>query len=196
MADVKLICESCGGKRFKDEILEVTYRDRNIFDVLELTIDEAVDFFSQSAQSTEKKIVKRLLPLQQVGLGYVKLGQSSSTLSGGESQRIKLAFFLSRESESERVLFIFDEPTTGLHMHDISMLLNSFESLLRKGHTVLVIEHNLEVIKTADWIIDLGPEGGDQGGMVVYEGIPEEIGEVHTFTGSYLEPKLSPVNRT
>jgi len=191
MADVKLLCESCHGKRFKDEILQVEYRGRNIYQVLEMTINEAVEFFSSGTGSTEKKIIKKLVPLQQVGLGYVRLGQSSSTLSGGESQRVKLAYFLSKESEDERVLFIFDEPTTGLHMHDISLLLTSFESLLKKGHSVLVIEHNLEVIKTADWIIDLGPEGGDRGGQIVFEGVPEKIPEKGSHTGRYLLPKLT-----
>ncbi len=190
MADVKLVCDSCHGKRFKDEILQVEYRNRNIFDVLEMTINEALEFFGGSEDSTEKRIARKLRPLQQVGLGYVKLGQSSSTLSGGESQRIKLAYFLSKESEEEKVLFVFDEPTTGLHMHDISMLLASFESLLEKGHTVLVIEHNLEVIKCADWIIDLGPEGGDQGGKIVYQGTPEGIPSGGSYTGHYLLPKL------
>jgi excinuclease ABC subunit A len=192
MADVRLICDSCHGKRFKDEILNVTYRGKSIYDVLEMTINEAIEFFSDSAEgrSTEKKIVKKLRPLQQVGLGYVKLGQSSSTLSGGESQRIKLAYFLSKESDEEKVLFIFDEPTTGLHMHDISLLLASLESLLEKGHSVLVIEHNLEVIKYADWIIDLGPEGGDKGGQLVYEGIPEKIPLKSSHTGRYLKLKL------
>ncbi len=190
MADVRLICDSCHGKRFKDEILQVTYGGKSIYDVLEMTINEAIEFFGQSENNTEKKIVKKLTPLQQVGLGYAKLGQSSSTLSGGESQRIKLAFFLSKESEEERVMFIFDEPTTGLHMHDISLLLASFERLLDKGHTVLVIEHNLEVIKYADWIIDLGPEGGDGGGSLVYQGMPEDIPSEQTYTGSYLRPKL------
>jgi len=190
MADVRLICESCHGKRFKDEILNVAYREKNIFDVLEMTINEAIEFFSEVEHSPEKKIVKKLSPLQHVGLGYVKLGQSSSTLSGGESQRIKLAYFLSKESEEEKVLFIFDEPTTGLHMHDISLLLSSLESLLEKGHTVLVIEHNLEVIKYADWVIDLGPEGGDRGGQIVYQGIPEEIPAEDSYTGHYLVPKL------
>ncbi|MCK4880509.1 MAG: excinuclease ABC subunit UvrA, partial [Bacteroidales bacterium] len=156
MADVRLVCENCQGRRFKDEILQVTYREKSIFDILEMTINEAIEFFSQAFGSTEKRIIKKLTPLQQVGLGYVKLGQSSSTLSGGESQRIKLAYFLSKESAEEKILFIFDEPTTGLHMHDISLLLQSLESLLEKGHTVLVIEHNMEVIKYADWIIDLG----------------------------------------
>jgi excinuclease ABC subunit A len=190
MADVRLICESCHGKRFKDEILDVTYHGKSIYDILELTIDEAIEFFFMAGSSTDKKIIKKLTPLQKVGLGYVKLGQSSSTLSGGESQRIKLAYFLSKESEEERVLFIFDEPTTGLHMHDISMLLTSLESLLEKGHSVLVIEHNMEVIKYADWIIDLGPEGGDQGGRIVFEGIPEDIPEEGSYTGGYLKRKL------
>ena len=190
MADVRLVCESCHGKRFKDEILQVAYREKSIFDVLEMTINEAMEFFDQASGSTEKRILKKLSPLQQVGLGYVKLGQSSSTLSGGESQRIKLAYFLSKESAGEKILFIFDEPTTGLHMHDISLLLHSLESLLEKGHTVLVIEHNLEVIKYADWIIDLGPEGGDQGGTLVYEGTPEGIPEKGSHTGRYLSSKL------
>lgn len=190
MADVRLICESCHGKRFKDEILQVTYHGKNIYDILELTIDEAIEFFGERGGSSDKKIIRKLIPLQKVGLGYVKLGQSSSTLSGGESQRIKLAFFLSKESENEQVLFIFDEPTTGLHMHDISMLLASLESLLEKGHSVLVIEHNLEVIKCADWIIDLGPEGGDLGGEVTFQGIPEDIPAVGSHTGHYLKPKL------
>jgi excinuclease ABC subunit A len=190
MADVRLICESCHGRRFKDEILQVNFREKNIHDILEMTINEAIEFFSQSQDSTEKRIIRKLTPLQQVGLGYVKLGQSSSTLSGGESQRIKLAYFLSKESADEKILFIFDEPTTGLHMHDISLLLRSLESLLEKGHTILVIEHNMEVIKYADWIIDLGPEGGDQGGQVVFEGIPEEIPKVSSHTGIYLRPKL------
>jgi excinuclease ABC subunit A len=190
MADVRLVCESCHGKRFKDEVLEVAYRGKNIYDILELTIDEAIEFFSEAGSSMDRRIVRKLLPLQSVGLGYVKLGQSSSTLSGGESQRIKLAYFLSKESEEERVMFIFDEPTTGLHVHDISMLLNSLEALLQKGHTVLVIEHNMEVIKYADWIIDLGPEGGDKGGSVVFEGVPEDIPSVGSHTGSYLQQKL------
>jgi excinuclease ABC subunit A len=190
MADVRLVCESCHGKRFKDEILQVTYREKNIFDVLEMTINESIEFFGQAKGSLEKRIIKKLTPLQQVGLGYVKLGQSSSTLSGGESQRIKLAYFLSKESSEEKILFIFDEPTTGLHMHDISLLLHSLESLLEKGHSVLVIEHNLEVIKYADWIIDLGPEGGDLGGHIVYEGTPEKIPGTGSYTGSYLIPKL------
>ena len=191
MADVRLICDNCQGRRFKDEILQVEYRNKSIFDVLEMTINEALEFFGEGDATIEKRIVKKLRPLQQVGLGYVKLGQSSSTLSGGESQRIKLAYFLSKESDEEKVMFIFDEPTTGLHMHDISLLLKSLESLLAKGHTVLVIEHNLEVIKFADWIIDLGPEGGDQGGQVVYEGTPEEMPSEGSHTGHYLRQKLT-----
>ncbi|MDF1575426.1 MAG: excinuclease ABC subunit UvrA [Bacteroidales bacterium] len=191
MADVRLVCESCQGRRFKEEILQVKYREKSIYDLLEMTINEAIEFFNQASGSTEKRIIKKLNPLQQVGLGYVKLGQSSSTLSGGESQRIKLAYFLSKESSEEKILFIFDEPTTGLHMHDISLLLRSLESLLKKGHTVLVIEHNLEVIKYADWIIDLGPEGGDRGGSVVYEGVPENIPEKASHTGAYLKSKLN-----
>jgi excinuclease ABC subunit A len=189
MADVRLVCESCHGRRFKDEVLDVRFRNRNIYDVLQMTINEAIEFFSEGSTSTEKHIIRKLKPLQQVGLGYVKLGQSSSTLSGGESQRVKLAYFLSKDSDEEKVLFIFDEPTTGLHIHDISLLLASLESLLEKRHTVLVIEHNLEVIKCADWIIDLGPEGGSQGGRVIYEGVPEGI-PAGTYTGHYLRPKL------
>jgi len=191
MADVRLICDSCHGKRFKDEVLNVTYRERSIFDILEMTINEAIEFFGEEQNSPEKRIVRKLMPLQRVGLGYVKLGQSSSTLSGGESQRIKLAYFLSKESDEERVLFIFDEPTTGLHMHDISLLLSSLESLLEKGHTILVIEHNLEVIKYADWVIDLGPEGGDQGGRIVFEGVPEDVPATGSYTGHYLKSKLA-----
>ncbi|MCP4309900.1 MAG: excinuclease ABC subunit UvrA [Bacteroidetes bacterium] len=190
MADVRLLCDSCHGKRFKDEVLQVEYRGRSIYDVLQMTINEAIEFFSEGEGSSERQITRKLKPLQQVGLGYVKLGQSSSTLSGGESQRVKLAYFLSKDSDTEKVLFIFDEPTTGLHMHDISLLLSSMESLLEKGHTVLVIEHNLEVIKSADWIIDLGPEGGSQGGKIIYEGLPEKMPE-NTHTGHYLHPKLS-----
>jgi len=193
MADVRLVCESCYGQRFKDEVLQVQYREKNIYDILEMTINEAIEFFAQATGSTEKRIIKKLSPLQQVGLGYVKLGQSSSTLSGGESQRIKLAYFLSKESAEEKIMFIFDEPTTGLHMHDISLLLQSLESLLEKGHTVLVIEHNMEVIKYADWIIDLGPEGGDRGGQIVYEGTPEAIPLKGSHTGTYLRPKLKKV---
>jgi len=190
MADVHLICESCQGKRFKEEILQVRYRDKNIYDLLEMTISEAVEFFEQEGGSTEKRIVKKLKPLEEVGLGYVKLGQSSSTLSGGESQRVKLAFFLSKESSEERILFIFDEPTTGLHFHDISLLLEAFNSLIRNGHSILIIEHNMEVIKSADWIIDLGPEGGEKGGQVMFEGTPEDMLSHSGATAEYLNEKI------
>ncbi|HDR67625.1 MAG TPA: excinuclease ABC subunit A, partial [Bacteroidaceae bacterium] len=191
MADIHLTCESCRGQRFKDEILLVQYRGKNIFDVLEMTINEAIEFFLEEKGYTEKRIIKKLQPLQQVGLGYVKLGQSSSTLSGGESQRVKLAYFLGKESYDERIMFIFDEPTTGLHFQDISLLLNAFDSLIKKGHSIIVIEHNMEVIKTADWIIDLGPEGGDKGGYIMYEGTPEGIRDMETSTALFLKKKIS-----
>ena len=190
MADVYLVCESCGGKRFKEDILDVKYNEKNIFDILEMTVDEAMIFFGNTKNSLEKKIHKRLKPLQDVGLGYIHLGQSSSTLSGGESQRVKLASFLAKETD-DPTLFIFDEPTTGLHFHDIKNLLNSFNALLMRNHTILIIEHNLEVIKSADWIIDLGPEGGDEGGYVVVAGTPEEIINCNeSYTAHYLKEKL------
>ena len=176
MADVELVCEACGGKRFRDEVLEVKYRDRSIYDVLEMTVDDAIAFFGQEASNpTCRRIVERLQPLQDVGLGYIKLGQSSSTLSGGESQRIKLASFLSKESTAGNVMFIFDEPTTGLHFHDISKLLAAFNALIEKGHTIVVVEHNMEIIKCADWVVDLGPEAGSEGGRIVFEGTPREL---------------------
>jgi excinuclease ABC subunit A len=190
MADVHLVCESCHGKRFKDDILEVQYRGKNIFDVLEMTINQAIDFFGTGKSSTEKKIVQKLQPLQDVGLGYVKLGQSSSTLSGGESQRVKLAAFLAKEKDSP-TLFIFDEPTTGLHFHDINILLVSFNALISRGHSIIIIEHNLDVIKSADWIIDLGPQGGKNGGQIVFEGTPEDLIRCeNSFTGQALQEKL------
>ena len=190
LADVYLVCESCGGKRFKEDILDVRYKEKNIDDILNLTVNEAVDFFSEGKSSTEKKIAKRLKPLQDVGLGYIKLGQSSSTLSGGESQRVKLASFLVKEKDSPTV-FIFDEPTTGLHFHDIKKLLGSFNALLSRGHTIVIIEHNMDIIKSADWIIDIGPEGGDKGGNIVFEGIPEELINVkESYTGKALQEKL------
>ncbi|MFP4365860.1 MAG: excinuclease ABC subunit UvrA, partial [Bacteroidales bacterium] len=164
MADVNLVCENCQGKRFRENILEVSYRGKNIHDVLELTVREAIDFFSEKKGTMENKIVDKLMPLDEVGLDYVKLGQSSSTLSGGESQRVKLASFLGREKTHQPVMFIFDEPTTGLHFHDIKKLLRAFRALIDRGNTVLVVEHNLEIIKMADWVIDLGPEGGEKGG--------------------------------
>ncbi|MCK4922351.1 MAG: excinuclease ABC subunit UvrA [Bacteroidales bacterium] len=191
MADVYLPCESCHGRRFKDDILEVNYHSKNIFDILEMTVNEAIEFFSFSDGRVEKRIVNKLQPLQSVGLGYVKLGQSSSTLSGGESQRVKLAFFLSKEGSSESVYFIFDEPTTGLHFHDINKLLDAFNELIKKGHSILIIEHNLEIIKAADWVIDIGPEGGDLGGEIVFEGTPESLVKCKkSYTGKYLQSKI------
>ncbi|RIJ45947.1 excinuclease ABC subunit A [Maribellus luteus] len=191
LADVFLVCESCGGKRFKEDVLDVRYHDHNIDDILNLTVNQAIELFAKGKSSTEKKIVKRLQPLQDVGLGYIKLGQSSSTLSGGESQRVKLASFLAREKDAP-TLFVFDEPTTGLHFHDIRKLLDSFNALIARGHSIIVIEHNMEVIKCADWIIDLGPEGGDKGGKLVFEGLPEDlIGMEDSYTGQALKEKLT-----
>ncbi len=188
MADVVLECEHCNGKRFKKEILEVKFHDTNIDDLLQMTVDDAITFFNKHAQ---KKIIQKLQPLQEVGLGYVTLGQSSATLSGGEAQRIKLASFISQGISKEKVLFIFDEPTTGLHFHDIQKLLTSFEALIDKGHTIVVVEHNLELIKCADHLIDLGPEAGDEGGSLVGQGTPEAIVKIKaSHTGSYLADKL------
>lgn len=190
MANITMLCESCKGHRFKDAILEIKYREKSIFDILEMTVSEAIEFFTASKGTQEKKIVRKLQPLKDVGLGYVKLGQSSNTLSGGESQRVKLAFFLSKEKTSP-TLFIFDEPTTGLHFHDIKTLLEAFNALIHRGHTVLIIEHNPDVIKCADWIIDLGPEGGDKGGFIVAEGTPEQIiKNKSSFTGKFLSEKI------
>jgi excinuclease ABC subunit A len=191
MADVELTCESCKGMRFKKEILEVRYHGKNIFDILEMTIDEALEFFTSQPGRNEKKIADKLRPLADVGLGYVKMGQSSSTLSGGESQRVKLAYFLSQEKGNGHILFIFDEPTTGLHFHDINKLLKSLNALVDHGHSVILIEHNVEVIKCADWVIDLGPEGGEDGGYVVFEGKPEDLAKSKkSYTGKYLAGKL------
>jgi len=192
MADIYLTCEACGGKRFKDEVLEIKYREKSISDILNMTINEAIDFFTVSKNSTiESRIVSKLKPLQDVGLGYLGLGQSSSTLSGGEAQRVKLAYFLSKGATDSPTLFIFDEPTTGLHFHDISKLLNAFNALIEKGHTIIVIEHNPEVIKCADHIIDLGPEGGDKGGNIVFEGTPEDIIKTeNSYTGRFLADKI------
>ncbi len=193
MADIYLTCDSCKGKRFKEEVLDVKYKEKNISDILDLTINQAVDFFNSEEKhsSFEKRIVTKLKPLQDVGLGYLKLGQPSSTLSGGEAQRIKLAYFLSKGYNEKPSLFIFDEPTTGLHFFDINKLLNSFNALIDKGHSIIVIEHNMEIIKCADWVIDLGPEGGDEGGYVVFEGTPEELVNCKkSYTGYYLKSKL------
>ncbi|WP_416989061.1 excinuclease ABC subunit UvrA [Alistipes dispar] len=194
MADVELVCEACGGKRFRDEVLEVKYRDKSIYDVLEMTVDDAIAFFGEDKKSAVcRRIVERLQPLQDVGLGYIKLGQSSSTLSGGESQRVKLASFLTKETSDGSILFIFDEPTTGLHFHDISKLLAAFNALIERGHTIVVVEHNMEIIKCADWVVDLGPEAGTGGGWVVFEGTPralEECPESHTGEFLRLRTKL------
>ncbi|HEY5590457.1 MAG TPA: excinuclease ABC subunit UvrA [Paludibacter sp.] len=191
MADLVLECEHCHGKRFKQDVLDVMYKGVNIFDVLEMTVDQAIEFFTENTGHTEKKIVKRMKPLQDVGVGYVKLGQSSSTLSGGESQRVKLASFLANE-KPEPTIFVFDEPTTGLHFHDIKTLMKAFDALIAKGHTVIIIEHNLEVIKCADHIIDIGPEGGEGGGNLVFEGTPEEIIKCKaSYTGKFLKEKMN-----
>ena len=191
MANVTLTCDTCHGRRFSNNALEVTYRDKSIYDVLEMTVNQAIEFFSEATTYNEKKIVARLKPLQDVGLGYIKLGQSSSTLSGGENQRVKLASFLSGEKKNH-TLFIFDEPTTGLHFHDINTLLKSFNQLIDRGHTIIIIEHNLEVIKCADHIIDLGPEGGENGGTVVVTGTPEQVAEHSTsYTAKYLKAVMS-----
>lgn len=189
MADVELVCEACGGKRFRDEILEVKYRDKSIYDVLEMTVDDAIAFFGEECKNaTCRRIVERLQPLQDVGLGYIKLGQSSSTLSGGESQRVKLASFLTKDSAQGGVMFIFDEPTTGLHFHDISKLLAAFNALIERGHTIVIVEHNMDIIKCADWVVDLGPEAGTAGGRVVYEGTPRGLEQCpESYTGQFLE---------
>ena len=187
MADLVLECDSCHGKRFKKDILEVMFHGKNIYDVLNMTVSEAIDFFGEYKQKT---IVERLRPLEDVGLGYVKLGQNSSTLSGGENQRVKLAYFIGQEKQ-QPTLFIFDEPTTGLHFHDIQRLLNSFNALIRRGHTIIIIEHNLDIAKNADYIIDLGPEGGNKGGEIVCCGTPEEVSKCErSYTGKYLIEKL------
>ncbi|WP_281337479.1 excinuclease ABC subunit UvrA [Flavobacterium eburneipallidum] len=188
MADVQLHCETCNGKRFKKEVLEVAFDGKNIHDILTMTVDDSISFFTANKQT---KIIQKLQPLQDVGLGYVQLGQSSSTLSGGEAQRIKLASFLVKGATKEKALFVFDEPTTGLHFHDIKKLLASFDALIDKGHSILVIEHNLDLIKCADWIIDLGPEGGENGGQLLAEGTPEEIVKMKkSVTAKYLKEKL------
>ena len=190
MADVTMVCEECGGKRFKADVLEVRYRERNVDDILNMSVEEAISFFSEGPEDEAKEIAARLQPLVDVGLGYIKLGQSSSTFSGGESQRIKLAYFLSmkdREKKSGKILFIFDEPTTGLHFYDVEKLLKSFDALLASGHSIIVVEHNPDVIKAADWVIDLGPDAGDNGGQIVFEGTPEDLVGTDTFTARYLK---------
>ncbi|MGI8584443.1 MAG: hypothetical protein ACR2KX_19805 [Chitinophagaceae bacterium] len=186
LADVHLLCEVCGGKKFKEEVLEVTYKEKNIYDVLEMSVDEAMEFFKDDSKSGDD-VAKKIKPLSDVGLGYIKLGQSSDTLSGGEAQRVKLASFLGKGKGQGHVLFIFDEPTTGLHFNDIKKLLTSFDALIEQGHSILVIEHNTDVIRSADWVIDLGPEAGDGGGNLVYAGIPAGLKKVNeSYTGKYV----------
>lgn len=190
MADITLECENCHGKRFKQDVLDVEYHGASIYDMLEMTVNQAIEFFEQYTGSQEKKIIKRLKPLQDVGLGYIKLGQTSSTLSGGENQRVKLAYYLGQEKQ-QPTLFVFDEPTTGLHFHDIKTLLKAFNALIEKGHTVVIIEHNMDVIKCGDYLIDLGPEGGSAGGNLVCVGTPEEVAMCpESYTGRYLKEKL------
>lgn len=188
MADVELVCDACHGKRFKDEILEIEYRGKNIHDTLEMSVDDAISFFAEDKENTTcRRIVERLQPLQDVGLGYIRLGQSSSTLSGGESQRVKLASFLAKDNDTKQIMFIFDEPTTGLHFHDINRLLKAFNALIANGHTIVIVEHNMEVIKCADWVIDLGPEAGDKGGEIVFEGTPKDLEQCQrSHTGNFL----------
>jgi len=186
LADVKLICEDCRGKRFKKDVLEVEYKGKSIYDVLNLSVEEAITFFADKYD-----ILKKIKPLYDVGLGYVKLGQSSNTLSGGEAQRVKLASYLGKAKSSEKIFFIFDEPTTGLHFHDINKLLDALNALVEKGHTVVIVEHNMEVIKSADWVIDLGPDGGVGGGELLFQGRPEDLVKVkRSHTGRYLKEKL------
>ncbi|MCH5215270.1 MAG: ATP-binding cassette domain-containing protein, partial [Muribaculaceae bacterium] len=190
MADIQVDCDVCGGKRYKPDILEVTYRGKNINDFLEMTVNQAIEFLEEANGPQEKRIISRLRPLQDVGLGYIKLGQSSSTLSGGENQRVKLAYFIAKEYQPH-TLFIFDEPTTGLHFHDIRLLLKSLNRLIEEGHTVVVIEHNMDMIKCADHVIDIGPDGGEAGGEIVAVGTPEEIAEAKdSYTGRFLKDKL------
>lgn len=190
MADVVLKCNECNGKRFKDEVLEVKLDGKSIHDILELTIEDAIDFFNQLNDTYAKKVVQKLIPLKNVGLDYLKLGQPSNTLSGGEAQRVKLASFLIEDLKAAKTLFIFDEPTTGLHFHDINKLLTAFYALIEKGHSLLVIEHNMDVIKCADWVIDMGPEGGERGGNIIYEGLPENLVEIkESSTAKFLKNK-------
>lgn len=192
MADVDIECDECKGKCFKDETLEVKVKDKNIYDILHLTVDDAIVFF-QSLPHTRliQNIINALQPLSDVGVGYLQLAQASSSLSGGEAQRIKLAYFLSKGSKQHNSLFLFDEPSTGLHFHDIKNLLKAFQALIKKGHSIIVIEHNMELIKCADWIIELGPEGGNKGGKIVCEGTPEDIKQhKSSHTARYLIEKL------
>ncbi|MBP5711614.1 MAG: ATP-binding cassette domain-containing protein, partial [Prevotella sp.] len=198
MADLELECEECHGKRFKRDILDVKFEGKDISEVLDMTVSEAIEFFSDASRRITQKsmsqlsalVAERLQPLEDVGLGYIKLGQNSSTLSGGENQRVKLAYFIGQERQ-EPTLFIFDEPTTGLHFHDIQRLLHAFDALIERGHTILVVEHNLDVVKCADYIIDLGPDGGDHGGSIVCCGTPEEVVQCpKSITGLFLKSKI------
>ena len=192
MADVEMACEACGGKRFQSDILEVKYQGKDISDVLDMSVEEAIAFFGTQTDPIARRIAERLQPLVDVGLSYLSLGQSSSSLSGGESQRIKLASFLGKEFDSKgSILFVFDEPTTGLHFHDIEKLLKAFDALIDRGHSVLVVEHNLDVIRAADWVIDLGPDAGDEGGRVVFEGTPEDLANARTWTGRALREEIN-----
>ncbi len=186
MADVTMVCEACGGKRFKQDVLDVRYRGKNVDDILDMSVEQAISFFAEGKEELAKGIARKLQPLVDVGLGYIKLGQSSSTLSGGESQRIKLAYFLSMNEAKQKILFIFDEPTTGLHFYDVEKLLRAFDALLAGGHSLVVVEHNMDVIRAADWVIDLGPDAGDRGGRLVYEGTPEDMKNADTITAKYL----------
>ena len=191
MADITMVCDSCGGKRFKPDILEVRYKGKNIDDILNMSVSEAIEFFGSQTDSTAVKIADKLQALVDVGLSYIRLGQSASTLSGGESQRIKLAWFLltgkEQPSKNQHIMFIFDEPTTGLHFYDVEKLLRSFDSLLANGHTIVVVEHNPDVISAADWVIDLGPEAGAEGGKVVFCGTPEDLRKCSgSYTGKYI----------
>ncbi len=191
MADVEMVCEACGGRRFQSDILEVKYQGKNISDVLDMRVEEAIAFFGAQPEPLARRIAERLQPLVDVGLSYLQLGQNSSSLSGGESQRIKLASFLGKDFEAKgSILFIFDEPTTGLHFHDIEKLLAAFAALVDRGHSIVVVEHNLDVIRAADWVIDLGPDAGDAGGQVVFEGTPEALAHADTFTGAALREEL------
>ncbi len=193
MADVKMVCEACNGLRFKPEILEVKFHGKNINDILKMSVETAIEFFSSFQEAHSQRIAQKLKPLEDVGLSYIQLGQSSSTLSGGESQRVKLASFLGKDQAESSILFIFDEPTTGLHFHDIKKLMDSFSSLIEKGHTVIVVEHNMDVVKCADWVIDMGPEGGDEGGRIVFEGRPEELVLMpESYTAAALKGKMQP----
>ncbi len=192
MADVRLVCDACKGKRFKDDVLEVTYRGKSVADILDMTVDDAIRFFRENEEvAAVRNLVQKLEPLQHVGLGYIGLGQSSSSLSGGEAQRVKLASFLARGAAEQHTVFIFDEPTTGLHFHDVKKLLDSFRALLDKGHSIITIEHNMDVIRSADWLVDMGPEGGDGGGTVVFEGHPEDCAKAPlSHTGQFLAQRL------